>query len=235
MPQKVHVGDRFGDLVVQKTYWENAMRCVCRCCKCGKTIDLHTSALVNRKNPTCGCEKRKRTPPKIKDKYLEMKGNVYGTLEVLDVFRPDIANGQGVFQTKLRCRCLKCGTITEPDAVAVLRGSTKSCTTCSRRIREMAKDAMDASFVDGTNIIQIDGRRKRNKNNSTGYNGVSRSGDKYRAYINFKRKQYHLGVYNTVERAVEARKEAEERIYGDFLQWYADAYPEQWAKTQQSR
>lgn len=210
------------------------MRCLCRC-KCGNTIDLYTSALLARKNPTCGCEKRKRTPPKIQDKYLAMRGNVYGTLEVLDVFRPSRADGQGKSPTKLRCRCLKCGTITEPDAVAVLRGSTKSCTTCNRRIREMTKDVMEASFVGGTNIVQIDGRRKRNKNNTTGYNGVSRLGDKYRAYINFRRKQYNLGVYNDLPQAVKARKEAEERIYGDFLRWYADTYPEQWAKIQKSR
>lgn len=232
--QKVHVGDRFGDLVVEKTYMTNAMRCVCRC-KCGNTIDCYTSALLVRKNPTCGCEKRERPSKEIPDRLLAMKGKVFGSLEVLDVFRPTPPGNQGVYVTKLRCRCLNCGTVTEPSASAVLRGAIKSCRTCNRKIREMAKDAIDASFVGGTNVTQIDGRRRINKNNTTGYNGVSRIGDRYRAYITFRRKQYNLGIYKTPEDAAAARKEAEERIYGNFLQWYAETYPEQWDKIKREK
>lgn len=232
--RKVHVGDRFGDLVVEKTYMTNAMRCVCRC-KCGNTIDLYTSALLIRKNLTCGCEKRKQTPPKIPDRMLAMKGKVYGSLEVLDVYRPTKADKQGAYPTMLRCKCLNCGTITEPRASAVLCGAIKSCSTCNRRIREMAKEAIDASFVWGTNITSIDGRRQINKNNTTGYNGVSRKRGRYRAYIYFRRKQYDLGLYATPEEAADARKEAEEKIYGDFLRWYAETYPEQWEKLQKSK
>ena len=226
--QKVHVGDRFGELVVEKTYMTNAMRCVCRC-KCGNTIDLYVSALLSRKNPTCGCEKYVQIR-QIPDRMLAMKGKVYGTLEVLDVFRPNHANKNGAYSTKLRCKCLKCGTITEPYASAVLCGAIKSCKTCNRKIQEMAKDAMEAAYVGGTNITAIDGRRKLNKNNATGYTGVCRAGNKYRAYINFKRKQYELGTYQTPEDAASVRKKAEERIYGDFLKWYAETYPELWEK-----
>lgn len=226
--QKVHVGDKFGDLVVVSIYMTNATRCVCRC-KCGNTIDVYTSALLNRKNPTCGCEKYVKKH-KIPDHMLDMKGKVYGTLEVLDVFRPNRANKNGEYLTKLRCKCLNCGTVTEPYASAVLCGAIKSCKNCNRKIREMAKDAIDAAYVGGTNVTAIDGRRKLNKNNTTGYTGVCRAGNQYRAYINFKRKQYDLGIYHTLEDAAAARKKAEERIYGGFLEWYASAYPELWDK-----
>ncbi len=229
MPKKkVHVGDQFGDLVVEKIYMANSMRCVCRC-KCGNTIDLCISSLLARKNPTCGCEKRRRIY-QIPDHILAMKGKVYGSLEVLDVYRPIRANSQGKYPTKLRCRCLNCGTVTEPYASAVLCGAIKSCIKCNTKVQETAKAVIEASYVGGTSVIAIDGRRRKNKNNTTGYNGVCRKGDRYRAYINFRRKQYDLGLYSTPEAAAEARKEAEERIYGNFLQWYADTYPGLWDK-----
>lgn len=36
---------------------------------------------------------------------------------------------------------------------------------------------------------------------------------KYRAYINLKRKQKHLGVFDTLEEAKKAREEAEKEIF----------------------
>ncbi len=227
--QKVHVGDKFGDLEVEKIYTGSATRCVCRC-KCGNTIDLFTSALIKRKNPTCGCEKRKPARHQIPERMQAMKGKTYGTLEVLDVFRPVHANKHGECPTTLICKCTVCSTITKPHASAVLRGAIKSCIKCNTKVRETAKEAIEAAYVGGTNISAIDGRRRINKNNTTGYNGVSRKGDRYRAYINFRRKQYDLGLYRTPEDAAEARKEAEVEIYGDFLKWYAEEYPEQWDK-----
>lgn len=52
---------------------------------------------------------------------------------------------------------------------------------------------------------------------------------KYRAYVNFKRKQYYLGLYEKIDDALKARKSAEENIYGN-LKWYQDTYPEEWKK-----
>lgn len=50
--------------------------------------------------------------------------------------------------------------------------------------------------IDGTNIHLL-ARKKLNKNNTTGVNGVYKSGDKFTAKISFKRKTYNLGIYNT--------------------------------------
>ena len=51
---------------------------------------------------------------------------------------------------------------------------------------------------------------------------------RYRSYITFKRKQYSLGCYKKLEEAIEARKKAEENIYGGFLEWYKGTYPKEW-------
>lgn len=59
-------------------------------------------------------------------------------------------------------------------------------------------------------------------NNTSGHKGVSlvlagqyRSGE-YRAYITVKRKQIHLGYFQSIDLAIAARQRAERRYYGDF-------------------
>ena len=42
--------------------------------------------------------------------------------------------------------------------------------------------------------------------------------------IGFKGKAYHLGTYDKLEDAVAARKEAEQRYFGEFLEWYNENY-----------
>ena len=44
-----------------------------------------------------------------------------------------------------------------------------------------------------------------------------------------------MGYYDNINDAVKARKLAEERIYGDFLDWYAETYPEMWDKINSYR
>lgn len=50
--------------------------------------------------------------------------------------------------------------------------------------------------------------RGKNKNNSSGYNGVYNSGKRYRARIKVKGKLINLGTFDTIEEAVEARRNA---------------------------
>lgn len=50
--------------------------------------------------------------------------------------------------------------------------------------------------------------------NTTGVTGVSPFGNKWRATINQRGKQIHLGLFDVFEQAVEARKTAETEYYG---------------------
>ena len=50
------------------------------------------------------------------------------------------------------------------------------------------------------------------KNNTSGYRGVSKKGNKWHAYINYRRRRKNLGSYDTKELAFEARKDAEQKI-----------------------
>lgn len=52
-----------------------------------------------------------------------------------------------------------------------------------------------------------------NGNNTSGYTGVSKTKNgTYRAYITTRGKQHNLGYYKTLQEAVEARREAENRF-----------------------
>ena len=60
--------------------------------------------------------------------------------------------------------------------------------------------------------------RKVQKNNSSGVTGVtwhSRT-NKWRAYINKNHKKIYLGYYNDFDKAVEARKQAEKKYFGEY-------------------
>lgn len=68
------------------------------------------------------------------------------------------------------------------------------------------------------------------RNNTSGVRGVSwdKNRRKWAATIVFKGKTYHLGRYNNIEDAAAVRKEAENALFGDFLKWFQEAYPERW-------
>lgn len=47
------------------------------------------------------------------------------------------------------------------------------------------------------------------KNNTSGYHGITSHGDKWRARINVNGKKIHLGIFENLQDAVKARKQAE--------------------------
>ena len=60
--------------------------------------------------------------------------------------------------------------------------------------------------------------RKKNTRNSTGYTGVcfNKKANKYVANLNYNHRRIYLGLFETIEEAVEARKKAELFYRGEF-------------------
>ena len=73
---------------------------------------------------------------------------------------------------------------------------------------------------------------KKSSDNTSGHTGIyiTKNG-KLRASITFKNKRYHLGIFDTVEDALKARKCGEE-THEDFLEKYYEMHPEQIEKKQ---
>ncbi len=58
--------------------------------------------------------------------------------------------------------------------------------------------------------------RKKHKNNTSGFKGVSPMRGKWRAQIRFEGRKHHLGIFDSPEEAAEAYDEAARRLHGEF-------------------
>lgn len=183
-----------------KRYW------ICKC-DCGNESRALYSHLLNGKRKSCGCLQKKK-----KD-YSDVIGKRYGRWTVIE--RVDKGDNKRYFL----CRC-DCGTERVVILSALKNGSSRSC-GCLRaeenaekyaeKLKSYQKDFMDTYNYKGTMITSFD--QKKSKNNTSGVKGVSKQKNgRYRAYINLKRKQIHLGIFDTLEEAKEARLEAE-KVY----------------------
>jgi hypothetical protein len=72
-------------------------------------------------------------------------------------------------------------------------------------------DRADNRIVNLRQTTQSENMRNRRKstNNTSGYVGVYKVGAKWRARISVDSKNMNLGIYDTIEQAVQARKQAE--------------------------
>ena len=80
-----------------------------------------------------------------------------------------------------------------------------------------------AGFVYGTQLTKL-APVSHTSQNMSGVRGVylDRRTGRYRARIKFQGKYYNLGYYATLEEAVEARREGEEKYFGTFLATVGD-------------
>lgn len=154
-------------------------------------------------------------------------------VEILEILstRPE-KSGKKVRWAKCRCSC---GKIFEARLANVKAGQIKSCGHGRNKLLDHGREICREYDALGTNVISLL-TGTVNKNSTTGYRGVSltRNG-KYRAYINFRNKQYHLGVYDDPISASKAYKTARKVIHGDFLEWYSHKWPEKWDKMKDKK
>lgn len=183
-------------------------------CDCGTEFPAIYAAW-KRGNPVMclQCSRRRVMKP-----YRDRVGEQVGALTILGMD----GEWNGEYLTRYRVRCAQCGGESIMDG-GHLR-TNRECAACARKNLETGRQMFREADVEGTNLYMlrgaVDGTRAVNKNSSSGITGVNRFGDKWRAVIVFKRKQYTLGIYDTVEQAAKRRREGEEHLYKDFLEWY---------------
>lgn len=225
MKKTVKVSERYGKLtVIEKIiqavpYRRTSWKCKC---ECGNVVVKSGSYLLHSPNPSCGCDTNEQ------DYYPELIGKTFGELTVQEIKKIKGKHSVAI------CKC-SCGKITRTNLYNLKNGKTTSCGHENLKYLKNGYEIRKIASINNTNINSINDRKK-NKNNKSGHTGVSQmENGKYRAYINFQHKQYHLGSYEKLEDAVRARKVAEEKIYGTFLNWYAETYPENWEKLNKKR
>ena len=151
---------------------------------------------------------------------LPTKGNLvgrrFGKLEVIG--RSDKRGSRGARTVPLwECRC-ECGNITYKATDTLTNPELSMCNDCVGKYAT-GKARAKAGFVDSTQISKITST-KLISTNTSGCRGVyfDKNTGKWRARLKFKGKLMNFGSYTNFEDAVKARKEAEKRIYGEFLE-----------------
>lgn len=146
---------------------------------------------------------------------MEIKpGSRFGKLTVLSPAGSKKVGGR--FYKNYLCQC-ECGRQIEVIGSSLKSGNTKSCGCLSA---DHAKAMNKATCDQGTNIAYLK-KRTRRSNNKSGVTGVYKlpSGH-WAAYITLRGIRYYLGQYATLDEAAQKRKEAEEKLFDEFLEWY---------------
>ena len=143
-------------------------------------------------------------------------GRRFGKLEVIG--RSDKRGSRGARTVPLwECRC-ECGAICYKATDTLTNPDLSMCNEC---VGKYAGEKMreKAGFVDGTQISRITSTNLISTNTS-GCRSVyfDKNTGKWRARLKFKGKLMNFGSYTNFEDAVKARKEAEQLIYGEFLE-----------------
>lgn len=195
-----HIGEVYGELEVKSVYRQNSFLYANCKCSCGKECTVKYCNLLAGHTRTCGHINR--------TKYDVGKTNDYGIM----VLKAEKKGNKNM----LHCICT-CGN--EFDMPADTFKIRKSC-GCIHNFR----------YQEQTDIYNIMDNRKIQKNNKSGVRGVcwNKSTKKWNAQIVFQKQFYYLGRYSKIEDAEKARRQAEENLYENFLEWYAGKYPEQW-------
>ncbi len=215
------VNDKMGMLTLvekkkrkdKKWYW------LCRC-DCGNTKWIRSDSLV-KKNPTqsCGCLSRE-----TQFKWVDITGQKFNHLTAVKYI------GEGTYHDeKWECRC-DCGeTITLTKGQLYSHG-VKSCGCQNHEVRiknsqRALKKLKEVDLIGGTKISNI-ARKKPIKSNTSGVTGVyyDSTREKWVAQIEFKGVHYNLKRWDSKEEAIAVRKEAERKMFGNFLEWYKKEY-----------
>lgn len=240
------VGEKFGRLTVTKMFppkiiisknnkrrYEYPILCDC---DCGNKDVLITdkNRLIHGHTKSCGCIPNEL---RIKQGHKNFKGNEYTIKDNYCIGITSNTNKEFLFDLE-DFETIKNYTWFETEYGYL-------CTLKSKRFHRIILDIDDDMQVDHINNNKLDNRKcnlrivSRSKNcmnkqirpdNRLGITGVYKTDNKYRSYICKERKLIYLGAFDNLDDAIKARKEAEEKYFGEFSydnsQKYSKSYSE---------
>lgn len=212
-------GMTFGQLTVIKSQGVNKDgRGIWLCqCSCGNKKSVTTCRLTGGKTQTCGCARKGVN-------RIDITGQRFGRLVALQPTDKRLGNS-----VIWHCQC-DCGKTADVASVNLRKGDTRSCGCLSSEIHtetfKPARKKRESYLIAGTDVLGL--MSKPGARNTSGIVGVSydKSIRSWRAYIQFKGRVYKLGASTDKNVAIAFRKEAEQRLHGEFLEWYYSMYPD---------
>lgn len=117
------IGQKYGKLTVISSYKKDNGKIRYNClCECGIEVDIDRYDLINGKRTSCGCDKKKERPNRIKD-YTGLR---QGRLVCIGRDPEEYYTKGGTRLYKLLCQC-DCGRIISVERQRYIGGKTKSC------------------------------------------------------------------------------------------------------------
>jgi len=195
-------GDRIGRWTLLEQLPDK--KWLCRC-DCGTQRPVLERSLRSGGSTNCGCQRKGRTGENI-------TGRKIGRLTALQPLKQRDPKGSVIW----RCRC-DCGKEVDISYNRLMYTAVKSC-GCQKKEHEQVLHTY-LTHVAGTSMEMLKSK-KVPTDNTSGYRGVYLLRGKYAAKIVFQKKAYFLGRFETLESAVEARKEAEELLFDNVAAHY---------------
>lgn len=178
------------------------------CCECGKLKKVTAHDLKAGKVKSCGCHKYDHGYNTV-----DLTGQRFGRLIAMYPLKKRDSKGSVYW----KCQC-DCGNEAEATESSLVHGNVRSCGCLKSENQKKIKDKLHR--IDGT-CVEILEKRKYRKDNTSGFRGVFQlKSGKYRVDIGFKGHKYYIGTYEDYNEAVQARLEAEGKIYEGFLNAY---------------
>lgn len=150
----------------------------------------------------------------------DISGQMYGYLKAI---KNTGRKERGSYIWEFECIC---GAKIERRIGLVTGGQIVSCGCHKAKnlLTKPSKEKLGLKF--GTNVSRIQSTNLQ-KNNTSGHKGVSLhhqagKSDRWIAYIYFQGHRYYLGSYEDINDAINARMEAEGKLFGEFLTWYSE-------------
>lgn len=203
------------------TYW----KCICYC---GNEFTTRVVSLKNGNTKSCGCLQRKKVSKtgKSNKKYNEWIIDGDTAIGITNNGERFVVDLEDLDKVKNICWYVIRDGYIGNSGKRDKHGKKRSIL-----IHRIIMDAKVGEVIDHKNWDRKDNRKenlrkctvsennvniKRRKDNTSGYTGVNKKGNKWVASISFNRKRTHLGTFETIEEAIIARKRAEEIIHKDF-------------------
>lgn len=134
-------------------------------------------------------------------------GNRYGRLIVIEKTGKKARNKENIYL----CKC-DCGNTIEVRSGLLSQEKTKSCGCLYKETRKKDMSELNKAkkYINGVHIGAFEGRF--NKNNTSGFKGVSKHNNGYRAKITVKGRTYYGKTRSTKEEAYKDRLKFEEEL-----------------------
>lgn len=219
-----HVGEIHNELKIERVYRRKSILYAECECSCGKKCTVRYDCLLNGNTKSCGHLGKEQH---FKSRDLSNKINKYGVKAIRNTHKKK----WGAYIWECECPCGKMFEVTTDKFESVQSCGCAQDSARKYQAETILKEYTEIATEDKTNVLAINSKTTF-KNNTSGIRGVTwdKSRSKWLAQITFKGRNYNLGRYDTIEEAAKIRKIAEQKMFGEFLDWFAKEFPDRWKK-----